>query len=92
MGLYFNFYRLLSYPLNANLSNLLKLVIQAALSAIEKLNIGVSPRVPMYQLFTAGGPDPSGAELAKMRETATFYLGTENMHQGNLYISSFINI
>ncbi len=45
----------------------------------------------MYQLFTAGGPDPSGAELAKMRETATFYLGTENMHQGDFLCSYIYN-
>ena len=38
----------------------------------------------MYKLFSDGGPDPSAAELTKMRESATFYLGTENMHQGLL--------
>ena len=57
-------------------------LLKAALAAIEKLHIGVAPRQPLFNLFTAGGPDPSTAELVKMRESATFFLGTENMHQG----------
>jgi len=55
---------------------------KAALAAIEKLQAGVQIREPSPRLFPAAGPEPSRAELGKMRESAKFFLATQHMHLG----------